>query len=69
MRPRGDRNPQDHTIGIVFVVDEGVRAYIERINIRGNTRIREATVKRPERGRRRNRGGASCPFMQNKAGM
>ena len=29
-----------------FVVDEGVRAYIERINIRGNTRTREYVIRR-----------------------
>jgi outer membrane protein insertion porin family len=41
VRPRGDRNPEDRTVSVVFVVDEGVRAYIERINIRGNTRTRD----------------------------
>jgi len=46
VRPRGDRNPQDHTIGVIFVVDEGVRAYIERINIRGNTRTRDYVIRR-----------------------
>ena len=29
-----------------FVVDEGVRAYIERINIRGNTRTRDYVIRR-----------------------
>jgi outer membrane protein insertion porin family len=46
VRPRGDRNPQEHTVGVVFVVDEGVRAYIERINIRGNTRTRDYVIRR-----------------------
>ncbi len=46
VRPRGDRNPQEHTISVVFVVDEGVRAYIERINIRGNTRTRDYVIRR-----------------------
>ena len=46
VRPRGDRNPEKRTVGVVFVVDEGVRAYIERINIRGNTRTREYVVRR-----------------------
>jgi outer membrane protein insertion porin family len=46
VRPRGDRNPQDRTVSVVFVVDEGVRAYIERINIRGNTRTRDYVVRR-----------------------
>jgi outer membrane protein insertion porin family len=46
VRPRGDRNVQDRTISIAFVVDEGVRAYIERINIRGNTRTRDYVIRR-----------------------
>ena len=46
VRPRGDRNPEQHTVGVVFVVDEGVRAYIERINIRGNTRTRDYVIRR-----------------------
>ncbi|HXX02892.1 MAG TPA: outer membrane protein assembly factor BamA [Xanthobacteraceae bacterium] len=46
VRPRGDRNPQNRTISVVFVVDEGVRAYIERINIRGNTRTRDYVIRR-----------------------
>jgi outer membrane protein insertion porin family len=46
VKPRGDRNPQDRTVSVVFVVDEGVRAYIERINIRGNTRTRDYVVRR-----------------------
>ena len=41
VRPRGDRNFETHTINLVFVVEEGARAYIERINIRGNTRTRD----------------------------
>lgn len=46
VRPRGDRNPETHTIGVVYVVDEGTRAYIERINIRGNTRTRDYVIRR-----------------------
>ncbi len=46
VRPRGDRNPQDRTISVIFLVDEGARAYIERINIRGNTRTREYVIRR-----------------------
>ena len=46
VRPRGDRDPQNHLINVVFVVDEGVRAYIERINIRGNTRTRDYVIRR-----------------------
>ena len=46
VRPRGDRNTQDRTISVVFLVDEGVRAYVERINIRGNTRTRDYVIRR-----------------------
>jgi outer membrane protein insertion porin family len=46
VRPRGDRNPAARTIGVLLVLDEGVRAYIERINIRGNYRTRDYVVRR-----------------------
>ena len=35
-----------HLINVVFVVEEGARAYIERINIRGNTRTRDYVIRR-----------------------
>jgi len=46
VRPRGDRNFENHTVAIVFTVDEGPRTYIERINIRGNTRTRDYVIRR-----------------------
>ena len=46
VRPRGDRNFETRTISIVFVVEEGARAYIERINVRGNTRTRDYVIRR-----------------------
>jgi outer membrane protein insertion porin family len=46
VRPRGDRNPETHLINIVYVVDEGTRAYIERINIHGNIRTRDYVIRR-----------------------
>src|SRR5262245_11944733 len=46
VRPRGDRNFETKTINLVFVVEEGARAYIERINIRGNTRTRDYVIRR-----------------------
>ena len=46
VRPRGDRNPAARTVGVLFVLDEGIRAYIERINIRGNYRTRDYVVRR-----------------------
>jgi outer membrane protein insertion porin family len=44
--PRGDRNFEAHTVSVVFNVDEGPRTYIERINIRGNTRTRDYVIRR-----------------------
>ncbi len=46
VRPRGDRNAETLTISLGFVVEEGPRAYIERINIRGNTRTRDYVIRR-----------------------
>src|ERR1700729_3423942 len=46
VRPRGDRNPETRTINVAFVVDEGTRAYIERINIHGNIRTRDYVIRR-----------------------
>lgn len=46
VRPRGDRNFDAHTVSIVFAIDEGPRTYIERINIRGNTRTRDYVIRR-----------------------
>ncbi len=45
-RPRGDRDPSTHTISLGFVIEEGPRVYIERVNVRGNTRSREYVVRR-----------------------
>ncbi len=46
VRPRGDRDFQKKIINIAFVVEEGTRAYIERINIHGNTRTRDYVIRR-----------------------
>ena len=46
VRPRGDRNFEAHTVSITFAIDEGPRTYIERINVRGNTRTRDYVVRR-----------------------
>jgi outer membrane protein insertion porin family len=46
VRPSGDRNFEKKTINLVFVIDEGPRVYIERINIRGNTRTRDYVIRR-----------------------
>src|ERR1700726_1951962 len=46
VRPRGDRNFDNRTVSIVFSIDEGPRTYIERINVRGNTRTRDYVIRR-----------------------
>jgi outer membrane protein insertion porin family len=46
VRPRGERNTQARTVDVTFVVDEGQHTYIERINIRGNTRTRDYVIRR-----------------------
>ncbi|MEQ8481352.1 MAG: outer membrane protein assembly factor BamA [Hoeflea sp.] len=44
--PRGDRDFNNRTISVVYLVDEGTRAYVERIEIRGNTRTRDYVIRR-----------------------
>lgn len=44
--PRGDRNFENHTISVVYTVDQGTKAYIERIEIRGNSRTRDYVIRR-----------------------
>lgn len=46
VRPRGERNPAAQSVTINFVVEEGPRVYIERINLRGNTRTRDYVIRR-----------------------
>ena len=46
VRPRGDRDVATSTINVAFTVEDGPRVYIERINIRGNTRTRDYVIRR-----------------------
>ena len=46
VRPRLDRDPEARTLGITYVIDEGPRAYVERLNIIGNTRTRDYVIRR-----------------------
>ncbi len=46
VRPRGDRDYTTHTINVTYLVDEGPRLYVERIDIRGNTRTRDYVIRR-----------------------
>ncbi len=46
VRPRGDRDYEGKRITVSFIIEEGSRAYIERINVRGNTRTRDYVIRR-----------------------
>jgi len=46
VRPGAERHDETRTINLIFTVEEGQRAYIERINIRGNTKTRDYVVRR-----------------------
>jgi outer membrane protein insertion porin family len=44
--PRGDRDVANRTISIVYTVDQGQKAYVERIDIRGNDKTRDYVIRR-----------------------
>jgi outer membrane protein insertion porin family len=44
--PRGDRDFANRTINIVYAVDQGTRAYLERVEIRGNDKTRDYVIRR-----------------------
>jgi outer membrane protein insertion porin family len=44
--PRLDRDALTQRIGITFVIDQGPRTYVERIDIHGNTRTRDYVIRR-----------------------
>jgi outer membrane protein insertion porin family len=46
VRPRGDRDAAARRIDISFIIDEGPRVYVERINIRGNATTQEQVIRR-----------------------
>jgi len=46
VRPRIDRDPVNRTISIVYVVEQGPRVYIERINVIGNIRTEDYVIRR-----------------------
>ena len=46
VRPRGDRDYANNTIAVTYLIDEGPRAYVERIDIRGNTKTRDYVIRR-----------------------
>ena len=46
VKPRANRNAEQHTVDLAFEVGEGPRVYVERIDIIGNTRTQDKVVRR-----------------------
>ncbi len=46
VRPRLDRDEINKRFNVTYLVDEGARIYVERINIYGNTKTRDFVVRR-----------------------
>jgi len=46
VRPRTDRDPVARKINLTYIVDEGARVYIERIDVVGNTRTKDYVIRR-----------------------
>src|SRR5690606_24582300 len=46
VRPRIDRDTQSGVFNVTYLVDEGPRVYVERINITGNTKTRDYVIRR-----------------------
>ncbi|MET1754780.1 outer membrane protein assembly factor BamA [Novosphingobium sp. RD2P27] len=46
VRPNYDRNKEDLTMGLTFVISEAPRVYVERIDVNGNTLTQDKVVRR-----------------------
>jgi outer membrane protein insertion porin family len=46
IRPQIDADPETHIVNVTFLVDEGPRVYINRINILGNTQTLDRVIRR-----------------------
>ena len=46
VQPRFDRNPDDLTMGITFILRQAPRVYVERVDINGNTLTQDKVVRR-----------------------
>jgi outer membrane protein insertion porin family len=64
VRPRAARDPGTHIINVTYVIDEGARIYIERINVTGNLRTKDYVIRREFRLAE---GDAYNPLMIDKA--
>jgi outer membrane protein insertion porin family len=64
VRPRAQREPGTRIINVTYVVDQGPRIYIERINISGNLRTHDHVIRREFRLAE---GDAYNPLLVDKA--
>ncbi|MEO0672226.1 MAG: outer membrane protein assembly factor BamA, partial [Pseudomonadota bacterium] len=64
VRPRADRDPDNRVINLTYVIDEGSRVYIERIDISGNERTKDYVIRREFRLAE---GDAFNPLMVDRA--
>src|SRR4029450_5545094 len=64
VRPRAEPDATGRAINVTYVIDEGPRVYIERININGNLRTQDYVVRREFRLAE---GDAYNPIMVDKA--
>jgi outer membrane protein insertion porin family len=64
VRPRAQREPGTRIIQVTYVIDQGPRIYIERINISGNLRTHDHVIRREFRLAE---GDAYNPLMVDKA--
>jgi outer membrane protein insertion porin family len=64
VRPKAERDGTGRAINVTYVIDEGPRVYIERININGNLRTQDYVVRREFRLAE---GDAYNPLMVDKA--
>ena len=46
VRPRAERDFTNKSVKLVYTVEEGPRVFVERINVRGNTRTRDYVIRR-----------------------
>ncbi len=46
VKPRAIPDPASRTISLVYIVEEGPRIYIERLNVVGNTRTKDYVIRR-----------------------
>jgi outer membrane protein insertion porin family len=64
VRPRATPDAATRTISLVYVIDEGPRVYIERINIVGNERTKDYVIRREFR---LSEGDAFNPLLVDRA--